>query len=233
MKFALLAAALGILGSSAQAGLTSFVPPGLVPGDTYQLIFVTCDGTPATSTDIAFYNAFVTAEAALNPLLAAFDAQNGVTWTAIGSTAGINANVNAPSSGNVFNMNGDLVANTAQPLYGDSLYNPIAYNQFGNAVGNIEIWTGNIGGGVGYSGHTLGSSDPIFGAPGYVNYVWEIYADGAYFGLPPTASLPLYAISSVIEVTPEPGTSVLTIIGFLLIFAAMTRSGASGVSNSN
>jgi hypothetical protein len=36
---------------------------------------------------IADYNGFVSAEAAANSALAAFDAVNGVTWTAIGSTA--------------------------------------------------------------------------------------------------------------------------------------------------
>jgi hypothetical protein len=192
-------------------------PPGVQVGEQYQLIFVTFDSFPATSTNIADYNAFVTAEAAANPILAAFDAANGVTWTAIGSTASINANVNAPSSGSVYNMNGDLVADAAQPLYADSLLSPIAYDQFGNAVGNIEIWTGDAPGGGGYSGHQLGSLDPTFGAPGYTNYPWEYYADAAYFGLVPTDSLPLYALSSEITDTPEPGTVAMLLAGLALL----------------
>ncbi len=198
-------------------------PPSLQVGDQYQLIFVTSDSLPATSTNIADYNAFVTAEAAANPILAAFDAANGVTWTAIGSTTGVNAKVNAPSSSTVYNMNGDLIANAAQPLYADSLFAPIAYDQFGNAVGNIEIWTGNGHGGVASSGEELGSLDTTFGAPGYTSPAWEVYADAAYFGLVPSDSLPLYALSSEITVTPEPGTVALVLVGSALLFRMKWR----------
>src|ERR1700744_4626362 len=55
-----------------------FVPP---PGVTdYRLIFVTADGTSATSANIADYNSFATSEAALDPNLPS------TTWTAVAST---------------------------------------------------------------------------------------------------------------------------------------------------
>jgi hypothetical protein len=51
--------------------MATVVPPtGLAPGSKYQMVFVTADGTPATSTDIFDYNAFARSEAApLNSLL--------------------------------------------------------------------------------------------------------------------------------------------------------------------
>ena len=57
-----------------------YIPPALSPGETYQLVFVTADSFPATSTNIADYNNFVSAEAAAAPTLAVFDALYGVTW---------------------------------------------------------------------------------------------------------------------------------------------------------
>ena len=61
---------------SATQLMAGVIPPiGLVPGSQYQLIFVTADTRDATSSNIADYNAFVSAEAALNPSL-----PSGVTW---------------------------------------------------------------------------------------------------------------------------------------------------------
>ena len=58
------------------------IPNGLNPGDQYRLAFVTNGTTLATSTDIAAYNTFVTAEANTQPELVTL----GATWAAIGST---------------------------------------------------------------------------------------------------------------------------------------------------
>lgn len=56
-------------------------PVGLPPGSPYQLIFVTADGIPGTSTTEAPYNTFVNSEAALSPTLPAS------SWHAMTSTA--------------------------------------------------------------------------------------------------------------------------------------------------
>src|SRR5262252_7906358 len=60
----------------------AFVPPsGLAPGSQYQLIFDTADNIDGTGgTDIATYNSFVKAKAALNPQLPP------TTWAAVVST---------------------------------------------------------------------------------------------------------------------------------------------------
>ena len=86
--------------------VAAVIPPiGLAPGMQYQLIFVTRDGRDATSSNIADYNAFVTAQAALNPLLPL------TTWHAVASTVAVNAATNAPSLGlPVYNTGGEEVA---------------------------------------------------------------------------------------------------------------------------
>jgi hypothetical protein len=66
------------------------VPSGLSPGDKYRLAFVTSTTRDATSSDIADYNAFVTAVANTVPALT----ELGTTWTAIGSTAAVDARDN-------------------------------------------------------------------------------------------------------------------------------------------
>ena len=69
---------------TAQAGVFT-TPSGLSGGDHYRLIFARLDKTLATSTDIATYNAFANAEAALNTLLPS------TTWSALVSTRAVNA----------------------------------------------------------------------------------------------------------------------------------------------
>jgi hypothetical protein len=44
-------------------------PPGLLPGDTYQFVFVTQAVINATSPDLSIYDAFAQNEALLNPAL--------------------------------------------------------------------------------------------------------------------------------------------------------------------
>jgi len=145
--------------SGSYAGTIYLVPPGLAPGDQYQLVFVTSDTFDATSSDISTYNAEVSAEAALNPALSAFDALNGVTWTVIGSTATVNANVNASSSGSVYTLDGVMVASSTQSLYSDQcsesinlcpgpgLFSPIDITQWGTTLID-SVWTGSSSGGV-------------------------------------------------------------------------------------
>ena len=66
------------------------VPTGLNPGEQYRLAFVTSTTRDATSSNIADYNAFVTATANAVPELA----ELGITWKAIGSTSAVDAQDN-------------------------------------------------------------------------------------------------------------------------------------------
>lgn len=68
-------------------------PIGLAPGSRYLLIFATVGTLAPSSTDIEYYNTFVTNQAALDPSLPS------AIWHAVASTASVAANVNAPSAG--------------------------------------------------------------------------------------------------------------------------------------
>ena len=86
-------AAISIMPITADAAPIT-LPIGLNPGDEYRLAFVTSTTRDATSTDIAVYNAFVTAAANTQAELLAL----GTTWTAIASTFTVDARDNTATN---------------------------------------------------------------------------------------------------------------------------------------
>ena len=88
--------AVSSLGLTAFSALTApiTIPTGLNPGDQYRISYVTSTIRDVTSSNIADYNAFVTAAAdsVIEP------AALGTSWTAIGSTASIDARDNTNTS---------------------------------------------------------------------------------------------------------------------------------------
>ena len=82
------------------------LPVGLQGGGQYRLLIVTEGRRNAVSTNIADYNAFVTAEAAGNPAL---DALN-TTWTAVCSTTTVDARDNT-------NTDPTPLGSTGVPIY--------------------------------------------------------------------------------------------------------------------
>lgn len=222
-------------------------PAGLQPGDQYQLVFVTADTFDATSTDISTYNAEVAAEAALNPELAAFDALNGVTWTVIGSTETVNANVNAPSTGDVYDLNGIQIASVSQSLYSDAcppsvhicpspgLLAPIDTTQWGTPLATLYdyVWSGSLSSGVaagspseGYDWSYLGigsngdpSSDVTQGCSTLTSSLW---LDCNY--TPESGSFSLYALSSpIIVASPDPGTFGMIVMGLVFLARVLRK----------
>ena len=193
-------------------------PVGLAPGTKYQLVFVTADGFFGNSSSISTYNTDVGDEAALDAQLASFDTANSVTWTVVGTTPSVNADVNAPSSGLVYTLNGTEVASSAASLYSGALLAPIDINQYGNAE-NTLVWTGSNTNGTNTNPfYELGGTFPIEGSStssggGWVNDTTGIEADN---------NLALYALSSVITVPfsstiPEPSPVVLVPVAVLLL----------------
>jgi len=216
----LLAAALAVVAFSAQL-MAQIIPPNLAAGSQYQLIFQTADVTAATNRSISYYNSFVTSEAALNPFL-----PQGVTWHAVGSTvelpsgAFIKASDNAPSVPGipVYNTEGQLVAPGAQGLYsGLPLTNPVGFDQFGNTHPFFDFaWTGatTVGGDPG-GFYVLGSPTPIMGDPHTTAVGW--ISDGP--GEPPYDPYSVYALSTPITATPEPGSLSLAALGLVGLLA--------------
>lgn len=239
------------IGSSAVQLQATVIPPiGLAPGSQYQLIFVTAGKRDATSSEIADYNAFVTAEAALNPSLPT------AIWHVVGSTSTTAATDNAPSSGlPVYNTQGMLVSAAGQNLYDWSPYlsAPVKYDQFGiSSVTNFtvspnplleilidtipipphneitRVWTGGIWGGN--RANILGSrieGRSYWGvAETIMNPVWVTMETfpGA-FPLDYTTSLPFYALSEPITVpVPEPTSMAMQGLALVAVsWIAMRR----------
>lgn len=206
------------------------VPAGLNPGDTYRLAFVTSTTRDAKSSDIADYNAFVTAAANMSPLLAAL----GTTWTAIastvtmeivGSTVTVNARDNTNTNPtlnvgvNIFNLAGQLVAVDNADLWDDFLVAPILYDESGSA-NPTNTWTGSISDGTaGYLSY-LGYPAAWAGLSSNSQFFWA-----EDFQLPWTQSHSLYAISAELTVPaqPVPEPAALTLLALGLVGLAVAR----------
>ncbi len=195
------------------------VPTGLNPGDQYRLIFESSTVRDATSTDIADYNAFVAALAAAVPELAAL----GTTWTAIASTATIdardNTNTNPVSAAGVpiyatggktspslvFTDNADIwdgLNLTVRVFNENGLFNT-------NKTLGRAIWTGT--GGDGTAASPLGTATPTIGGTAVSktpNAFWIDTGTGVQ-----TEPHFLYGISGILTVVPEPGTAALVLLG--------------------
>jgi hypothetical protein len=233
-----------LLGCAASYGSGIITDPAsLAPGTQYQLVFVTNDAVLGDLSDISDYNTFVTNQAAQNATLAAFDATAGVTWTVIGSSGAVDADVNSPSNGLVYTLDGAEVAsigvygvNASNPE-GSSLLSPIDINQFGNSETTF-VWTGSGSNGfAGNSGTSFGGSGNGFNGLGGVfpsqgnstgltsrdgGPSWVEGGTGAGVG-EGNNDLPVYAISSVITVpgtspVPEPGQVALLPGAMVLLF---------------
>ncbi len=207
------------------------LPSRLRPGSQYEIAFVTSDKTTATSSNIADYNNFVTAEANQDPILSSF----GATWKAIASTESVAANVNAPNDGSipVYNTDGQLIADSDVPLYsGGRILNfgPI-YTQNGSYIsttGSYWVWTGTSSFGATCAGSALGDDSPVVGSPyigGPPSWWLDTSTVSAYPYYPPsTNAYPVYALSSPITVSiPEPSTFVLLGIGAISLLAYAWR----------
>ena len=206
--------------SSVAAPIT--LPPGLNSGDQYRLVFVTSATTDALSSDIADYNAFVTAAASAVPELAAL----GTTWAAIGSTTTVDARDNTGtnpllSAGvPMFRLDGVKVADDNADLWDGSPDAPINVNELGNAHGpSTIVWTGTLTNGTAQMpfANQLGSSNALNGYPGDfppgTEYNWIQDYSPAASDEPGS----LYAISGVITAVPEPSSYVLAALGAITL----------------
>jgi hypothetical protein len=203
------------------------VPVGLAPGTQYRLVFITSTTTEAMSSDISYYNTFVTDVADAVPTLADL----GATWTAIASTGSDDAetNIGTGASG-IYNLGGQEVALNTDALFVSNLLSPFGYDQNGDLAANdsfgVLVWTGTLPTGASDGGFSLGgdqtqnlaglassTSPGVINSAGLVTTSGWLTAGSSYYG----DSLPLYAISSELTVSasssPEPNTTVLIILG--------------------
>ena len=195
------------------SGVTSvnFVPPGLSPGDTYHIAFVTSGTRDAFSTDIDDYNAFVQAQALIS---GAITEDWNVSWRAIGSTSSIDARDNAVVTAPVFLLDGTLVASGATQMWSGNLQpssGGIHLDQYGNDASGQYVWTGSFGDGSGFgdSNYELGGiSGTTAGLSGQENGAWlgdNVHSSSHHL-------YPMYALSEVVTVVPEPTTFGMSLL---------------------
>ena len=204
-----------VAAASSQAGIV--VPEDLQPGDTYHLVFVTVGIRDATSSDIADYNQFVNFEAALNPALTATDI--GVQWFAIASTATVNARDNAMVDffSPVYLLDGTTrIADGFSDLWNGTIANPVFLDQFLVSSLLSRPWTGSATNGT--AANPLGSSSTRYGLAANANSSWISFTNNSSSTL-----RPLYALSEVLYVIPEPATASLLLIGSALAWVRRRR----------
>ena len=219
-----------------KAGIVINAPPGLVPGDTFRIAFVTDGITSAESTDINFYNTFVNNDA-IAQAGGGSVTYDGTTliFSAIGSTATTSAIANIGATGApVYLSNGTLIASsdTTAPggLWNDrgSAYNvllaPLNRDLLGVVSSYTIVCTGTNPDGtsavyqaLGFTPPQSGYSNTIIGEIGQISSGWISNGSDDFI------SLPMYGISQVLTVVPEPSSIVMALVG---LGAAITYSTA-------
>jgi hypothetical protein len=211
----------GILGAAlaSQAALLDWTA-GLAENAEYRIVFVTSTTTLATSTDINYYNTFVNTAADINSEL------DAISWTAIGSTATVDAIDNTGTTGAgtgiaIYTTTGTLIATDYTDLWNGPIAAPIDVNESGVLDFNLVVWTGSTDAGLGEGSITLGNSGPSsvnIGKSNLATGQWidrNIPQDGA-------DSNHLYAMSGVLTAVPEPSSFAL-LGGLLALGAVMVR----------
>ncbi len=207
---ATVAIALMVLPTSRSFATPITTPTDLLPGAQYRLAFVTVGTLTAVSTDIADYDAFVTAEANSVPELSSLS----TTWQVIGSTATVDARDHTgtdPSGPGVpiYRLDDIRLVDDYADLWDGSLDAPLRVDSDGNiAPVGVGAYTGSFG--LGLAFHPLGTATVSLGAafdPG-VGWIHATYTSNPSINLES-----LYGLSAILTVpVPEAGIcSMLTL----------------------
>lgn len=205
------------------------VPPDLHPGDQYRVAFVTSTKTPASASNIEFYNDYVTSVANSVPSLSAL----ATSWTVIGSTIDVDARDNTHTNPvlsvgfPVYNLAGIRIANDNADLWNGSLlaHTTLSYDESGNNR-DVGVWTGTATNGVDANSLVLGSHVIIvIGRTSFSNGSWI-----AFTGTSPNQEMALYGMSDLLTVpVPEPSTVALAAVGLVaLVGVAVRRARRAG-----
>jgi hypothetical protein len=187
----------------------------LEEGAMYRVLFVTSTSTRATSSDIEFYNNFVSTAAVSGSVTGGL----GLTWKALASTTGMNAQVNTGILSNdsslvtLFNTFGEIVATSGLDLWNGNISAAIRSDEYGSDAGFGLVWTGTDWNANVNLNRTMGSQYVYVGYQEATDSRWMIQGarDSA------RSSLAIYAVSSAamkpVADVPEPGTAILLSLG--------------------
>lgn len=205
---------LALSGTLVQAAIIT-VPTDLNPGDQYRLVFITSGITAASSSSIDDYNAFVDSLAKATG--SAVEDLN-TTWAIIGSTTSIDARDNTHTndaagdpSVPIYRLDGQRVADSNADLWDGSINAAISITEKGGGL-STYTWTGTATNGTKRTPYELGSSSTYVGASFTTSSVWI----SAGYYTDPAVGRPVYAMSGVLTVVPEPasfGVVLLMMVG--------------------
>lgn len=201
----------------AGADLIIATPSGLNPGDQFRIVFLTVGTTQATSSDIGYYNTFVSNDAVTQAGGTGNNVVYGgttLTWTAIASTNSVSAISNIGSFGvPVYLASGTRItpSDTGSGLWSGSLLAPI--NEFLTApfFFNTSVWTGTLPNGTGAGSFTLGSGSEFGSTPGLSNKSNSEWVETG--ATPSNFSSNMYGISHVLTAVPEPSACAMGLAG--------------------
>ncbi|MDX2035279.1 MAG: hypothetical protein SFX72_01410 [Isosphaeraceae bacterium] len=206
--------------SSTLAGPVLNAPAGLGVGDRFRIVFVTEGSMSSSSSSIADYDAFVTAQAD-----GATYEGRVVRWQVIGSTSTVNAIDHigsAPISG-VYLVNGTRItgSTTASGLWSGSLLSSINQSLNPGTERREAVFTGT--GANGLADGALGSASVRSGSTARSDSLWV--RDSLF---PSSRALAFYGISEVLTVpdpsaVPEPGTFAAALLGLAVAVPAISR----------
>jgi hypothetical protein len=214
--------ALSMTGTSSATLIESIA--ALDEGAKYRVLFVTSTKRNATSHEISDYNTFVNDVAQTGSVTSGL----GLTWRAIASTDGDNAQDNTGIENDdddavtMFNTLGNVIALSGRDLWDGVgvIFN--RWDQDSNAVSGL-VWTGTSINGVSILNRTMGGS-------GYSRYGVATAVYGAGQSWMSASSAPssthgyFYGVSAVstkpLSNVPAPGTVILLSLGLAgLLFA--------------
>jgi hypothetical protein len=207
------AASAGVIGSLAVGAIAEadvVAPPGLNPGDKFNLVFLSSSQTDATSSDPTGYDALVTLDAVAAGLNNY--AGNPVTWKTLGSfgtflpigpfdppVGQTSALERFNPASAIYTLNGDKVADNGTDLYDGSIANPVNVRP-DLSVADSFVWTGSAASGGGEFAKEIGGID------GSTEVGNSSLTDSSWLQsqlLPNDGQFPVYAFSNELTV---PGT---------------------------
>jgi hypothetical protein len=227
MKFRLMfcTAVFSLLAATSLQAAPITVPTSLNPGDQYRLAFVTSGTRDATSPFIADYNDFVQDHAdAVPELLSLATTWNAIASTLDGGVARDNTGTN-PDGGPgvpIFLLDDTRLAENNNDLWDGSIAQMFCIDENGSSqlVDFDLVWTGSLSDGSS-SALVFGTGAPVVGSCLGTGAGWvaDTFVDHA-------AHLPLYGISEILTVVPEPSSFILlgvAIMGVIVGYPSRAR----------